>query len=441
MRIGYFTNQYPGGSHTFIRREIRAMEALGVDVVRFALRPINPANPVGEPDARRGHVRFAIFAAEAGRPGFVDDQDKVEAAKTHFILQANPIEFFRCCARTVIKRPLATISVIREAVQMGRRSDVGVLRHLLYVLEAVVLGDWCQSEGVQHLHAHFGTNSAAIAMFASRLSGIPYSFTAHGSEEFIKAPLLSLDRKLDYATVAVCVSSFGRSQLMRWSPPDYWHKIAVVHCGLDSTFLQKPVEAPSSRPRLVCVGRLDENKGQLVLVAAARRLLEQGVPCEIVLVGNGTMRRDVENAIRQAELENSIKITGWVTGDRVTAEIEAARALVLPSFTENMPVVIMEAMARGRPIISTYIGGIPELVQVGKTGWLVPAGDDVALAQAMREALTAPVAQLAEMGAAGRRHILEHHDALKEAEKLKHLLDRGAGMAAEHADGLVTGFA
>jgi colanic acid/amylovoran biosynthesis glycosyltransferase len=161
-----------------------------------------------------------------------------------------------------------------------------------------------------------------------------------------------------------------------------------------------------------------------VLVAAARRLYEEGIPCEILLVGNGTMRRDVESAIIQAGLQKTITITGWVSSDRVTAEIESARALVLPSFTENMPVAIMEAMARGRPVISTYTGGIPELVQAGKTGWLVPAGDEIALAQAMREALTAPVSQLAEMGAAGRCHILEHHDALKEAEKLKDLLER-----------------
>jgi colanic acid/amylovoran biosynthesis glycosyltransferase len=434
MRVAYFTNQYPGGSHTFIRREIRAMEALGVTVVRFALRSINPANLVGEPDPRRGHVRFAIFTPDAGHGqfgGFVNDEDNIEAKKTRFILQAGSAEFFRCNARTLLRRPLTFISVIHEAIQMGRRSDAGVLRHLVYVVEAAVLGEWCRRETVQHLHAHFGTNSTAIAMFASRLSGIPYSFTAHGSEEFIKAPLLSLDRKLERATLAVCVSYFGRSQLMRWSVPDHWQKIAVVHCGLDSGFFEKPIPQPPPNPRLVCVGRLDENKGQLVLVAAARRLYEEGIPCEILLVGNGSMRRDVESAINQAGLQKAITITGWVSGERVTAEIESARALVLPSFTENMPVVIMEAMARGRPVISTYIGGIPELVQPGKTGWLVPGGDEIALAQAMREALTAPIAQLTQMGAAGRCHILEHHDALKEAEKLKNLLERSTERNSE----------
>jgi glycosyltransferase involved in cell wall biosynthesis len=400
MRVAYFTNQYPAVSHTFIRREIRAMEALGVSVSRFALRT---------------------------GTNLVDGEDKAEAKITRIVLAASIGELSRCCIITLLAQPFTVVSVIGQALIMGRRSDRGILRHLAYVMEAAVLADWCQSDSIQHIHAHFGTNAAAIAMFASRLSRIPYSFTAHGSEEFEKAPLLSLDKKLEHATFAVCVSSFGRSQLMRWSQPAQWQKIAVIHCGLDSAFFEIPVGPTPSNSRLVCVGRLDEHKAQILLVAAARRLDEEGMRCEIVLTGDGPWRQSVEAAIARAELGGSITITGWVSGERVKAEIQAARALVLPSFSENMPVVIMEAMALGRPVISTYVGGIPELVQPAKTGWLVPAGDEVALAQAMHEALTAPVTQLAAMGAIGRRHILEQHDALKEAKKLKTLFERSVG--------------
>jgi glycosyltransferase involved in cell wall biosynthesis len=141
--------------------------------------------------------------------------------------------------------------------------------------------------------------------------------------------------------------------------------------------------------------------------------------CEVVMVGDGPMRPAVEAAIRQEKLEKEISITGWVPGERVKAEIAAARILILPSFSENMPVVIMEAMALGRPVISTYIAGIPELVRPGKTGWLVPSGDDAALADAMQEALLAPIERLFEMGAAGRAHIFERHDVVKEARKLR----------------------
>jgi glycosyltransferase involved in cell wall biosynthesis len=210
---------------------------------------------------------------------------------------------------------------------------------------------------------------------------------------------------------------------MRWSPVDQWQKIAIVHCGIDQSFRQAIPDAPPAVPRLVCVARLSQEKAHLVLVAAVRRLCDAGVSCELVLAGDGPMRDQIENAIERTGLQREITITGWIAGDRVKAEITAARALVLTSFMENMPVVIMEALALGRPVISTYVGGIPELVQPGISGWLVPAGDEVALAAAMREALEASVEQLASMGAAGRTRVLERHDALKEAAKLKNLIE------------------
>jgi len=396
MRVAYFINQYPAVSHTFIRREIRAMEYLGVTVVRYALRP---------------GVRL------------VDVEDEVEAKRTRFVCQASLGQLLRCIVVS-LRRPLAIVAVIKCALVMGWRSDRGVLRHLAYVAEAIILAGWCLSDGIQHLHAHFGTNSAAIAMFASQLSGIPYSFTAHGPEEFEKGALLSLEIKLQKAAFAVCVSSFGRSQLMRLSTPDQWEKITVVHCGVDDALLTGTVRGLPSAPRLACVGRLSPEKGQMLLVSAAKMLQESGTNFEIVFVGDGPMRRKIEEAIQRSGLENKITITGWVPGERVKVEIESARALVLPSFSEGLPVVIMEAMALGRPVISTYVAGIPELVQANGTGWLVPAGDVVALATSIREALTAPLGQLEAMGLAGRCRVIEQHDVLKEAKKLKALVER-----------------
>jgi glycosyltransferase involved in cell wall biosynthesis len=398
VRIGYFTNAYPAVSHTFIRREIKAIEALGVTVFRYALRP--------------------------GK-NLIDPEDKAEEKQTHYIVKAGAVEMVRCSTRFALSRPLLMVRAIRQAFKMGWRSDRGILRHLIYVAEATVLADWCRRHAIQHVHAHFGTNPAAIAMFAHQLSGIPYSFTAHGSEEFEKALLLSLETKVKHASFVVCVSSFGRGQLMRWTSPDLWPKIAVIRCGLDAKHFDGCVRPPPPTPHFVCVGRLDEHKAQIVLVGAARRLRDAGIHCEIVLVGDGDMRPDVENAIRRAGLEREITITGWASGERVKAEIAAARALILPSVSENMPVVIMEAFALGRAVISTYVAGIPELVQPGLSGWLVPASDEIALSQAMREALEASVEQLAAMGAAGRLRVIERHDVLTEAAKLKSLFEAG----------------
>jgi glycosyltransferase involved in cell wall biosynthesis len=400
MRVAYFTNQYPAVSHTFIRREIRALESLGVTVIRYALW--------------------------TSADNLVHSEDQLELKQTRYVLKAGVLEILKSLLAALGARPLATMRMVLTAMRMGWKSDRGLLRHMAFAIEATVLARWSRQDKVGHLHAHFGTNSAAIAMLACQLSGVPYSFTAHGSEEFEKAILLSIEEKLRRAAFAVCVSSFGRSQFMRWSSPNQWNKIALVHCGLDSKFFDADVVPPPSIPRLVCVGRLGEHKAQLILVEAVRRLRDDGVDCEVRLVGDGPMRPQVEAAIKQYGLAQQISVTGWVSGECVKAEMIAARAMVLPSFSENMPVVIMEAMALCRPVVSTYIAGIPELVMPGKTGWLVPSSDDIALAEALREVLSAPVEKLAAMGAAGRAHVAEHHDALKEAGKLKLLFEGAA---------------
>jgi glycosyltransferase involved in cell wall biosynthesis len=153
-------------------------------------------------------------------------------------------------------------------------------------------------------------------------------------------------------------------------------------------------------------------------------LRDAGIRCEIVLVGDGPFRELIEDAIRRAGLEGTVTVIGLVSGLRVKEQILAARCLLLPSFYEGLPVVIMEAMALGRPVISTYVGGIPELVESGRTGRLVPPGDEIALYEAMRAILETPADQLAAMGAAGRLRVIERHDSVKEAAKLKQLFER-----------------
>jgi len=206
---------------------------------------------------------------------------------------------------------------------------------------------------------------------------------------------------------------------MRWTPYELWEKVKLVHCGLDQHYLQGDAPSPVLASRLVCVGRLCIEKAQPVLIQAVSRLRDEGVPCDVVLVGDGPIRLEIESQIKRLGLEGVVRITGWATGERVKREIASARALVLPSFAENLPVVIMEAMALSRPVISTYVAGIPELVRPGETGWLVPPGDVEALAEALREALAVPVETIAAMGKAARERVAERHDVMREAVKLK----------------------
>ena len=203
-----------------------------------------------------------------------------------------------------------------------------------------------------------------------------------------------------------------------------------MHCGLEQAFHRgAPAEAQAA-PRLVCVGRLCEQKGQLLLVEAAKRVVATGRSLELVLAGDGEMRAEIEALIDRLGLRASVRITGWIANDRVRDEILAARALVLPSFAEGLPVVIMEAMALRRPVITTFVAGIPELVQGGESGWLVPAGDVDALARAMIDCLAAPADALARMGEAARDRVLARHDVDIEAAKLAGLFAASAAARA-----------
>jgi glycosyltransferase involved in cell wall biosynthesis len=179
-------------------------------------------------------------------------------------------------------------------------------------------------------------------------------------------------------------------------------------------------------PRIVCVGRLAEQKGQVLLLRALAVLASEGVQFELVLAGDGPLRPMIEAEIRRLGLASHVRITGWLDGTAVRREIEAARGLVLPSFAEGLPVVLMEALALGRPVVTTYVAGTPELVRGGVHGWLVPAGSVEDLAAALRELLTTPPARLAVMGKAGAARVAERHDAVREAGKLAALFRTAA---------------
>ncbi|NOS96953.1 MAG: glycosyltransferase, partial [Methylotenera sp.] len=173
--------------------------------------------------------------------------------------------------------------------------------------------------------------------------------------------------------------------------------------------------------RLVCVGRLCEQKGQLLLIDAANILAKKGIPFELVLGGDGEMRAEIESQIKRYGLEKNVRITGWISSDQVREEILNAKALVLPSFAEGLPVVIMEAMALRRPVISTYIAAIPELVVNGQHGFLFPAGDVDALAETLEKFLLLPIQQLQQMGDAAYARVIERHSVDVEARKLAKL--------------------
>jgi glycosyltransferase involved in cell wall biosynthesis len=411
LRIAYLVNQYPKTSHSFIRREIHALEAQGVEVLRFSIRPL--------------------------REQLVNEADRLERDRTRVVLGAGAAGHALSVLACAVRRPVAALRAVLLAIRLGWRSDRGLLRHLVYLAESCVLIRWLQRAGVDHVHAHFGTNPAMVAMLCRELGGPTFSFTLHGPEEFDKPQFLGLREKVERAAFVVAISSFGRGQLYRWARFEDWPKLEVIHCGVDEDLLRAPAAPVPADPRLVCVARIAEQKGHLLLVEAAALLAAEGLDFQIVLVGEGPMRHQVEELIERRGLTDRFLLTGQLDGGQVREAILGSRAVVLPSFAEGLPVVLMEALALHRPVIATAIAGNPELVEQGVTGWLVPAGSVEALAGAMRAALQASPVRLEEMGRAGAVLIARQHDVSREARKLAMLFgstrDRvasGAGCAA-----------
>ena len=401
MRIGYLVNTYPRPSHSFIRREIAALEALGFDIHRFSMR--GEAQALKDPADRQEHDRTERIL-EAGGPRLLGDLARAAGANAGQLRRA--------------------ISMAHARAQAGESS---LARQLIYLAEGARIAARSKALGLQHIHAHFGTNSARVAGFSRLLGGPPFSFTVHGPEEFDRPQPLDLGGKLALSEFCVTVSSFGRSQMYRWADSADLDKVRVVHCGLDLDRWRDPAPMPQGPLHLVAVGRFAEQKGFGLLIRAFAQAWGKNPALRLSLVGDGELRPLIQQVIAAEGMEPAVSLLGWQDETGVRDAIDAAHALVTPSFAEGLPVVLMEAMARARPVIGTYIAGIPELVRPGQDGWLVPAGDADALAQAMLDAAACAPQALSEMGQSALARVTARHDIRESARRLAALFTRATG--------------
>ncbi len=401
----YLINQYPAISHTFIKREVQALERLGVRVVRVSARP-------GQ--------------------ALVDPGDIEEKEHTTYILQ-QPIHLFLAVVRFLLLRPGRFASALATSFRLMRRSDRGPLAHIIYFVEACGVASLVRAASASHIHAHFGTNPAEVALLASQLSDVTYSFTVHGYDEYDKPEFVGLRHKIGGAAFVAAVSYYGRSQLYRWCDFVDRSKIKLIRCGLEKQFHSSAEDASSEAARFVCVGRLCREKGQDILVRAAAIMAAAGHKFEVVLVGDGEIRPELEDLIAVHRLSGTVRLLGWLSSAEVRREMIGARTLVVPSLAENLPVVIMEAMALRRPVVATQIAGVPELVIPRETGWLVPAGSAEELASAMTACLLTSREELLAMGRRGRDRVMALHDVDREAAALVKLF---AEAVSRQTDGI-----
>lgn len=402
MKIAYLINCYPAVSHSFIRREIVAIEEAGGTISRFSVRS---ANLAALPDAR----------------------DRLEYNKTMVILDQPWLLLIFGMLSKMVRLPGPFYRAIRVAFTHSSYRVSDIVRRLGYLAEASWLTNRLIENEIAHLHTHFGTNSAMVARLTRILGGPPYSFTVHGPDEFDKPVEIDLKGKVADSAFCVAVSSFGRGQLMRWSDLADWKKIEVVRCGVDNDFMGEHQSTPISQdPRFCAVARLSGQKGIPLLVEAAARLKREGYKFTIELIGDGEMRDQIVDMIRHHDVQDTVIVAGWANSEDIVQHLRGVKAMVLPSFAEGLPVVIMEALALERPVIVTAIAGTPELVN-NDCGWLIPSGSVDALADAMKSALQSSSEELSAMGITGRKRVLEYHNSKRNGAHLLNLIRKFSG--------------
>jgi colanic acid/amylovoran biosynthesis glycosyltransferase len=390
VNIAYLMNAYPMTSTTFIRREIEALEELGLKIQRHAVR---------------------TWAED-----LVDQRDIAERVRTHYLLTDNILGLLFALVKEPFINPRGLARSLWIWAKLLRNSRYEFVKHMAYLMQAVYFRQLAEERRFTHVHVHFATNATAVALLSRLMGGPSYSFTVHGPDEFVEPERLSFGTKIEHAAFVVAISEYCRSQLLRFARDTDGCKIVVGRCALALEEFEGATEASSNKV-LVCVGRLCPQKGQVLIPAAVAQLREEFPDVKVVLIGDGESRVEVERAIAAYKVADLVELRGWVANGDVLRLIRESRALLLPSYAEGLPVVIMEALASGRPVISTLIAGIPELVDE-TCGWLFPAGNEQKLLEAMRGALTCTPSVLAKMGEAGQERVKRFHDRRRLAKLL-----------------------
>ena len=393
MRVAYLVSQYPAPSHTFIRREILALRSQGVDIHTFSIRP--PAK------------------AEV-----MSDVDQRDFDETFYVLPPRPVPTLRANAKMLLKRPGRYLRALKTSIGHRNPGLKNLLYSGFYFLEGMILAEELERRGVDHIHGHFANPSAHVALAAVVYTGIGWSLSLHGLGDFDYpgGPLLA--EKVEHARFIACVTEYGQAQAMRLTSPDQWSKLCVVRCGIELDKLpEKPKDRPQGRLRFICVARLSPEKGILGLFEAFASAKNAGLDAELVLVGDGPDREAIEAKAAELGLSQDIILKGRLPEQTTLEEIAGADVLVLASFMEGLPVVLMEALALNVPVIAPCVAGIPELVVHGETGLLFTAGNWAMLASRLTE-IAGDEGARRRMAEAGRRRIVEEFDVARSVRPL-----------------------
>lgn len=396
QRIAYLTGEYPAVSHTFILREVEALRAQGLEVLTCSVRRGNPKHLLGPAEKDAASTTFYLLDAA---------KNPLTLLGAHLAALASP------------RRYLATLALALRTRRPGAR---GLLWQLFYFLEAGVLARHLSGNGVTQLHSHFANSSASVAMLTAELANIPFSYTLHGPADLFEPYSWHLAEKTARARFVACISYFARSQCMLFSDPVHWPKLRIIHCGITPELYQDSGATQSGRSHFVFVGRLAAVKGIRVLLQAFQMARKTNPDLTLTLVGDGPDRAALE--AEAAPMGDVVRFAGFQSQSEVAKILATADVFVLPSFAEGVPVVLMEAMASGKPVLASRVAGVPELVEDGVNGFLVAPGDAVDLAKKIG-IMSADAALRMRMGQAGRQKVQEEFNIETEATRLRALFE------------------
>lgn len=398
MTLAYLNSEYPSLSHTFIEREIRGLRERGRSIRTFTVRP----------PGRHGSSGAAHAAA----------------AKETVILQAGVAVLVKDLLLGALASP---IGLLRAVTASQKLSPPGIgfrLRHAAYVVQGVRLARQLDAAGISHVHVHMANNGAAIAMMACAFDPrLSYSLSIHGSAEFFHVDSWTLGPKAERAAFVRCISNFCKAQVMAWTDPSAWSRFDIVRCGIDvNVYTPRPSREPGPL-RLLAVGRMHPIKGYNLLLDACKMLADTGLDFELTMVGDGPLLVSLRSTVGKLGLQDRVRLAGAVPQEQIQPYFDRADAMVVSSFMEGVPVVLMEAMAKELGVVATRVGGIPELVEHGVSGLLVDAG----LARALAEGILAYAVNpelCRQHGIAGRRRVIEAHSIAATADGMAALFDR-----------------
>ncbi len=403
-RVAYIVSGFPTLYETFVLYDMLAMEELGVSIDLYPLRRTYPK--ITHPEARRW----------------------IECAHYHPYLS---LAILRAQWNFLRRQPINYLKLWAEVLRGTWGSANFFLGAIAIFPKTVLFAYEMSSQGIVHVHAHFANHPAVAALIIHRLTGIPFSFTARGSDVQVDRHMLK--EKVEAAEFALAVSSDLKRIMVNECEPSLHEKIHVIRGGVDVDRLSPPSSRRSAGPlRILCVARFEEVKGHTYLVEACRILRQRGTSFECRLVGEGPLVHTIESQIKEAGLGKEIQLLGPLSYQEVINELAGTDVVVLPTAPtaagdrEGMPTVLQEAMACGLPVVSCLVEGIAELVDENLTGILVLPKNATALADALQRLEDNPALRQ-RMGRAGREKIVKKFSLKVNAAKRASLFLKSIG--------------